>query len=79
MAPGRRVDFLGEGFAVEDAELATLVERISRLCDNIAAGAQECANPEHLNRIVGSLECVFMAGHDDIDYTEDDAERKPDA
>ncbi len=64
---------------MDDEELAVVIERISRLCDNIAAGAQECANPEHLNRIAGSLECVFMAGHDDIDYDEEGEERRPDA
>ena len=64
---------------VNDAQLAELSDRIARLCDNIAAGAQDCASPEHLNRIVGALECIFMAGHDDIDYDEDEAERRPDA
>lgn len=65
---------------MDDAELAAVAERIARLCENIAAGAQECANPEHLDRIVGALECVYMAGHDDIDYTDDDGEeRRPDA
>jgi hypothetical protein len=68
-----------ESFDVDDAELATMMERISRLCENIAAGAQECANPEHLNRIAGSLECIFMAGHDDIDYEDESGERRPDA
>ena len=68
-----------EGVLVDDAELATLIDRISRLCDNIKAGAEECANPEHLLRISGTLECIFMAGHDDIDYTEEDEERRPDA
>jgi len=64
---------------VEDAELAAMVERINRLCDNIGAGAQECENPEHLLRIIGSLECIFMAGHDDIDYEDEGEERRPDA
>lgn len=64
---------------MDDEQLAVLIGRISELCDNIAAGAQECANPEHLNRIAGSLECVYMAGHDDIEYNEDDEERRPDA
>ena len=62
-----------------DDQLDELVDRISRLCDNIAAGAQDCASPDHLTRIVGALECIFMAGHDDIDYDEEDAERRPDA
>lgn len=64
---------------MDDEELAIVMERISRLCDNIATGAQECANSEHLNRIAGALECVFMAGHDDIDYDEEAEERRPDA
>lgn len=67
-----------KGLLVDDAELTTLMERIGRLCENIAAGAQECANAEHLNRIVGSLECVFMSGHDDIDYEDPTGERRPD-
>lgn len=69
----------GKGVDLDDPEVATLMERISRLCENISAGAQECANPEHLNRIAGSLECVFMSGHDDIDYEEEGPERRPDA
>jgi hypothetical protein len=73
------MDLLFKGTEVDDAELATIMERISRLCDNIAAGAQECANAEHLNRIAGSLECIYMAGHDDIDYEDDGEERRPDA
>lgn len=63
---------------MDDAELAFLIERIDRLCQNISGGAQECANPEHLVRIAGSLECIFMAGHDDIDYDEEDEDRRPD-
>ena len=64
---------------MNDAQLDELVDRIARLCDNIAAGANDCASPEHLMRIVGSLECIFMAGHDDIDYDEEDGGRRPDA
>lgn len=64
---------------MEDADLTMLVERINRLCESIATGSQECSNPDHLIRIVGSLECVFMSGHDDIDYEEEGGERRPDA
>lgn len=77
MQPERDV-YGTKGSDVNDAVLDELADRISRLCDNIAAGAQDCASPEHLTRIVGSLECIFMAGHDDIDYDEENDERRPD-
>lgn len=64
---------------MNDADLDEVLERITRLCDNIAAAAQDCANPEHLVRVVGALECIFMAGHDDIDYEDEGDERRPDA
>jgi hypothetical protein len=64
---------------VNDTELDELVDRISRLCDNIAAAAQDCGSPEHLIRVTGALECIFMAGHDDIDYDNEEDERRPDA
>jgi hypothetical protein len=64
---------------MEDPEIAELADRISRLCENIALGVQDCANPEHLLRIAGALECVFMSGHDDIDYEDEPGDRRPDA
>ncbi len=75
----RAGDWLRKVDPMEDADVAAIHERINRLCDNIAGGADECANPDHLIRIVGALECVFMSGHDDIDYEDDGEERRPDA
>ncbi|HZT96615.1 MAG TPA: hypothetical protein VFB34_07230 [Chloroflexota bacterium] len=64
---------------MDEAEVNAVIDRISQLCESIVSGAQECANPDHLIRIVGTLECVFMAGHDDIDYEEEAGDRRPDA
>ncbi len=64
---------------MDETEVAAVIERITRLCENIMGSAQECANPDHLIRIVASLECVFMAGHDDIDYEDEGGDRRPDA
>jgi hypothetical protein len=65
---------------MDDAQISALTERIESLCQNISESAGECNNIEHLIRIVGALECVFMSGHDDIDYEDDEgAERRADA
>lgn len=64
---------------MDDVQISALVERIESLCQNISEGAGDCNNIEHLIRIVGALECVFMSGHDDIDYEDDDGERRADA
>jgi hypothetical protein len=64
---------------MDDAQISALTERIDSLCQSIAESATECNNIEHLIRIVGALECVFMSGHDDIDYEDDNGERRADA
>ena len=64
---------------MDNAQIAALAERVDSLCQSIIEGANECNNVEHLIRIVGALECVFMSGHDDIDYEDGDGERRADA
>ena len=69
----------GKGREMDNAQITALAERIDSLCQSICESANDCENIEHLLRIVGALECVFMAGHDDIDYEDENGERRSDA
>ena len=64
---------------MDNAQIAVLADRIESLCQNISESANDCENVEHLLRIVGALECVFMAGHDDVDYEDGEGDRRSDA
>jgi hypothetical protein len=62
-----------------DTERISMVERIESLCQGIVETARDCENGEHLTRIFFGLECVFMAGHEDVEYDDEEVDRRPDA
>jgi hypothetical protein len=64
---------------VDNPQIAELINRINSLCENIVAGVQDCADLEHLTRIAGALECIFIAGHETLDYEEEGSNRRSDA